>query len=495
MNTAEYSKKHVYVDIRNGKITVLFNSDRGLLYDIIPAEYMKDRDTGLRKCGFLLMAMSKIKETVSRNGGYSDFNLVFFIPDSFGLDEKRTINAAAVQSGLSMFRFYYDTDLLAWAVSINKVKTGRFITLMLDGKNISMASYEYSDAVLERINTYVATSENDPLDILNSKEFIKDEAALLYYASVDGRYEEFVRTVRDKLRTSHDLIFDRIVTPLDDKVYLKGLEMCSSVLTLRTVNTLFLPGSGPFSYGLSVNDKRRELFSPDTTVPANVKKEYFTFMAMPGVNFRLYEKLNNKEKIVAEWPLKDPSRATTELQCNYWLDLETDGSITFKVDTMNKDPYVINLYDCLPAEQIRVSQQKEQTKQKKAEPEKEEIKKNENKNTETTDSAMVAMIMDQIAVINNMEYGMKSIKNQSELKGVTILYNQSVENLKKYGVTCINETGVQFDTRYHNAVDTAYDASVPADYVLKIVRSGYIYKGKVLQFADVIVNKDNDRTV
>ncbi|MBQ3385661.1 MAG: nucleotide exchange factor GrpE [Erysipelotrichaceae bacterium] len=494
MNTAEYSKKHVYVDIRNGKITVLFNSDRGLLYDVILAEYMKDRDAGLRKYGFLLAAMGKIKETVSRNGGYSDFNLVFFIPDSFGLDEKRTINAAAVQSGLSMFRFYYDTDLLAWAVSRNKVKNGRFFTLMLDGKNISMASYEYSNAVLEKLYTFVATSENDPLDILNSKEFINDESALLYYASVDGRYEEFVKKVRDKLRTSHELIFDRIVTPLDDKVYLKGLEMCSSVLTLFTLDTVFLSTGGPFSYELSVNDKRRELFFSDRTLSAGVPKESFTFMGMPGVNFRLYEKLNNKEKIVAEWSLKDPNRATTELQCNYWLDFEIDGSIKFMVDTMDKNPYVMNLYDYLPAEQIRKRQEEEKAKQKKAEPKKEEIRKNESKKTETTDSAMVAMIMDQIAVINNMEYGMKSIKNQSELKGVKILYNQSVENLKKYGVICINETGVRFDTRYHNGVDTDYDASVPVDYVLKIVRSGYIYKGKVLQFADVIVNKSNDRT-
>ena len=354
MNTAEYSKKHVYVDIRNGKITVLFNSDRGLLYDVILAEYMKDRDAGLRKYGFLLAAMGKIKETVSRNGGYSDFNLVFFIPDSFGLDEKRTINAAAVQSGLSMFRFYYDTDLLAWAVSRNKVKNGRFFTLMLDGKNISMASYEYSNAVLEKLYTFVATSENDPLDILNSKEFINDESALLYYASVDGRYEEFVKKVRDKLRTSHELIFDRIVTPLDDKVYLKGLEMCSSVLTLFTLDTVFLSTGGPFSYELSVNDKRRELFFSDRTLSAGVPKESFTFMGMPGVNFRLYEKLNNKEKIVAEWSLKDPNRATTELQCNYWLDFEIDGSIKFMVDTMDKNPENRAVRPILPRSRLKL---------------------------------------------------------------------------------------------------------------------------------------------
>ena len=501
MNTAEMTKKHVYVDIRNGNITVVFNSDRGMLYDVVSAEYMKDRDACLRKYGFLLAVMYRIKESVSRYGGYSDFNLVFFIPDSFGLDEKRNINSAAVQCGLSVFRFYYDTDLLAWASAVNKVKNGRFMTLLMDGKNISMASYDYSDAVLERIHTYVASSGDNALDVLNREDFIKDESPLLYYASVDGKYDDFVKSVRDKLRTSHELIFDRIVTRLDEKAYLRGLEMCCNALTMMTSDTVFLSGSGPFVYELTVDDKRRVVFFPDTTIPTGIKKERITFNGMPGASFRLYEVLNKKAKMVAEWPMKDPNRPTTELECNYWLDLENDGSIMFKCDTTTKDPYVLNLYDCLPAEEVKRiqeelrKQQEEMARQKKAEPEKEKPVKRETKKSETTDSAMETMIMDQIAIINNMEYGMQSIKNENELKGVKILYDQSVENLKKYGVSCINETGVPFDTRYHNAIDTGYDPAMPADHVLKIVRSGYIYNGKVLQFADVIVSKGNDGTV
>lgn len=58
------------------------------------------------------------------------------------------------------------------------------------------------------------------------------------------------------------------------------------------------------------------------------------------------------------------------------------------------------------------------------------------------------------------------------------------------GLTQINEVDSIFNCNLHNCIDIKEDYTKDDETVDEIVRSGYIYKGKVIRTADVIVIKN-----
>jgi len=63
------------------------------------------------------------------------------------------------------------------------------------------------------------------------------------------------------------------------------------------------------------------------------------------------------------------------------------------------------------------------------------------------------------------------------------------KNLQEVGITLINSQDSKLDLIYHKVVDYQYDAAIAENQIVKYIKVGYIYKGKVVRKAEVIINK------
>ena len=94
-----------------------------------------------------------------------------------------------------------------------------------------------------------------------------------------------------------------------------------------------------------------------------------------------------------------------------------------------------------------------------------------------------------LPIIDNLEYASKFAKDEDNpyTKGIIQSYTQAIEILEKNGVTVISGEGEPFDFNLQNAVAHITDVDLPENTVKQVMQTGYMYKGKVIRTASVIV--------
>jgi molecular chaperone GrpE (heat shock protein) len=73
-----------------------------------------------------------------------------------------------------------------------------------------------------------------------------------------------------------------------------------------------------------------------------------------------------------------------------------------------------------------------------------------------------------------------------------MMWNAARNKVETAGLTIIDTAAVPFDFNIHSIKGTAYDDSLPAGYVIKILKCGYIFKDEVIRRAAVIANKNEE---
>jgi molecular chaperone GrpE (heat shock protein) len=58
-------------------------------------------------------------------------------------------------------------------------------------------------------------------------------------------------------------------------------------------------------------------------------------------------------------------------------------------------------------------------------------------------------------------------------------------------ISKINTIGEKFDHNYHNAVEYKNSEDVEEGYIISELKPGYLYNGKLINVADVIVSAGN----
>jgi len=110
------------------------------------------------------------------------------------------------------------------------------------------------------------------------------------------------------------------------------------------------------------------------------------------------------------------------------------------------------------------------------------IKRSEKRNAETADLARADLILDLLPVLDQFELAIhhkEDAGNEDFRKGVEMIYKNLAAALKKAGLE-------GFDPYFHEAIkiEDGEDGKI-----LNVVQKGYIFKGKVLRHAKVIVGR------
>jgi molecular chaperone GrpE (heat shock protein) len=77
------------------------------------------------------------------------------------------------------------------------------------------------------------------------------------------------------------------------------------------------------------------------------------------------------------------------------------------------------------------------------------------------------------------------------LQGLELVHERFVKLLESEGITPIDPLGEAFDPRAHVAIEAA-KSEEPSGTVLQVLRKGYLQRGRVLRYAEVVVARGGD---
>jgi molecular chaperone GrpE len=102
--------------------------------------------------------------------------------------------------------------------------------------------------------------------------------------------------------------------------------------------------------------------------------------------------------------------------------------------------------------------------------------------------ALAGTMKDLLPVIDNFDRALEHAEEGDDFhKGVLLIYKQLFDILQKHGLRLINESGVPFDPKIHEAVIREEDPSLPSQTVSAILQKGYFIHDRLLRPALVKV--------
>lgn len=102
--------------------------------------------------------------------------------------------------------------------------------------------------------------------------------------------------------------------------------------------------------------------------------------------------------------------------------------------------------------------------------------------------ALTGLMTDLLPVLDNFDRALEHAEEGDDFhKGVLLIYKQLYEILQKYGLRPIDEAGVRFDPKIHEAVVREENAGVPSHTVVAVLQKGYFLNDRLLRPAYVKV--------
>jgi molecular chaperone GrpE len=102
--------------------------------------------------------------------------------------------------------------------------------------------------------------------------------------------------------------------------------------------------------------------------------------------------------------------------------------------------------------------------------------------------ALAGMMKDILPVIDNFDRSLEHAEEGDDFhKGVLLIYKQLYDILRQHGLTPIDQAGVPFDPKIHEAVVREEDPSFPSHTVSAILQKGYFLHDRLLRPALVKV--------
>ncbi len=120
------------------------------------------------------------------------------------------------------------------------------------------------------------------------------------------------------------------------------------------------------------------------------------------------------------------------------------------------------------------------------------------KRTEKEKSAMFevgakSVLEKLLPVVDNFERGLAAIpeadKKSSTAVGMEMIYKQLMKALEEMDVKPIEAVGQEFSPDFHNAVMQCEEEGVEENIIVEEFQKGYLYRGNVLRYSMVKVNK------
>ncbi len=109
---------------------------------------------------------------------------------------------------------------------------------------------------------------------------------------------------------------------------------------------------------------------------------------------------------------------------------------------------------------------------------------------EAKDEGALRIIKGFMEIVDNFEKALESAKVSTDInafiKGVQMIHYQLVRFLQEHGIERIEEK-TEFNPQEHEALETIISKEHKPNEIVKVLQTGYKYKGKVIRPAKVVV--------
>ena len=102
---------------------------------------------------------------------------------------------------------------------------------------------------------------------------------------------------------------------------------------------------------------------------------------------------------------------------------------------------------------------------------------------------VVSVINVFLPCLDTFKEAKKSITDEKVLEGVNMIENKIMDALDRLEVERIEAVGQKFDPNFHDVIAVMHNQNYDDDIILEEYQAGYKYKGKVIRYSKVIVNK------
>ena len=102
---------------------------------------------------------------------------------------------------------------------------------------------------------------------------------------------------------------------------------------------------------------------------------------------------------------------------------------------------------------------------------------------------VVSVIDVFLPCLDTFKEAKKSIADEKVLEGVNMIESKILDALNKLEVEKIEAVGQKFDPNFHDVIAVMHNENYDDDIILEEYQAGYKYKGKVIRYSKVIVNK------
>ena len=102
---------------------------------------------------------------------------------------------------------------------------------------------------------------------------------------------------------------------------------------------------------------------------------------------------------------------------------------------------------------------------------------------------IVSVINVFLPCLDTFKEAKKSITDEKVLEGVNMIENKIMDALGRLEVERIESVGQKFDPNFHDVIAVMHNQNYDDDIILEEYQAGYKYKGKVIRYSKVIVNK------
>lgn len=122
------------------------------------------------------------------------------------------------------------------------------------------------------------------------------------------------------------------------------------------------------------------------------------------------------------------------------------------------------------------------------------IKRSEKRNAETADLARADLVLDLLPILDQLELALnhkKQKESEEFMEGIEMIYKNLIATLKNVGLEEMMNYD-RFDPYFHEAIkiEEGEDGKI-----VDVLQKGYLFKGKVLRHAKVIVGRKTTQDV
>ena len=420
-------------------------------------------------------ALEAIDTFVKEKMNLSEYSLVIGVSDDTGLKETQLLYKCAKDMGIDIIRTVTETMAMAYYSFVAYELSGPVMMAFASPAKLAVAQYYIDRGKVITEDTFIADRWNastirktDFLSSASKRFFDSSDAEVMLCAGSSDKCMDFNVAVEHYVSTSNTFNGRNVkFKMIGDESVIEGIGYICGKLEGREAfqgidEEITLT---PYDVFVSVNGQMYPIMEMNTLVPGaeSIEVESYPESKKTDDEILVFEKRGNMFVKACRITIpKEKMEYFYQKACEFTLKSDENRRITFIVkNVMGEKEVDFKLIDYMTLEEEK----------------------------EVKSESISDLIVKLIPIIDDLEYAVKYSKNDDNpyIQGIMKTYDKAMKILEENDVQVITGIGKEFDYNYQTAVMHVDDESLPYNTVKDVMQSGYVYKGKVLRPASVVV--------